>query len=212
MQITTIGLDLAKNVFQVHAINSASEVVVKKAPRRVQMRRFGTQFHQILAQMLPSTRHLRVSGYRETAVPIMAPLPNSSHRCPGVKRAASGSASADGEAVTAAVSWIHYGCVWQRKSFSTRDRERNHDPVTDLEIGDGAAGLDHHAHGLMAHHIARFHLGHEAPIRCRSEPQMAQAVTLMTTSRGSWIVGSGTVSHLMSSLPCQHSARIAILH
>jgi transposase len=30
MEITTIGLDLAKNVFQVHAINSASEVVVKK--------------------------------------------------------------------------------------------------------------------------------------------------------------------------------------
>ena len=35
MKITTVGLDLAKNVFQVHAINSASEVVVKKTLRRV---------------------------------------------------------------------------------------------------------------------------------------------------------------------------------
>ena len=35
MEITTIGLDLAKTVFQVHAINSASEVVVKKTLRRV---------------------------------------------------------------------------------------------------------------------------------------------------------------------------------
>ena len=40
MEITTIGLDLAKNVFQVHAINSASNVVVKKTLRRSQMRRF----------------------------------------------------------------------------------------------------------------------------------------------------------------------------
>jgi len=35
IQITTIDLDLAKNVFQVHGINSASKVVVKKTLRRV---------------------------------------------------------------------------------------------------------------------------------------------------------------------------------
>ena len=40
MEITTIGLDLAKNVFQVHGINSAGKAVVKKALRRSQMRRF----------------------------------------------------------------------------------------------------------------------------------------------------------------------------
>jgi transposase len=40
MEITTIGLDLAKNVFQVHAINGASNVVVKKTLRRSQMRGF----------------------------------------------------------------------------------------------------------------------------------------------------------------------------
>ncbi len=37
MKITTIGLDLAKNVFQVHGINEAGEVVVAKALRRRQM-------------------------------------------------------------------------------------------------------------------------------------------------------------------------------
>jgi transposase len=30
MQITTIGLDIAKNVFQVHGIDAAERVVVKK--------------------------------------------------------------------------------------------------------------------------------------------------------------------------------------
>ena len=40
MEITTIGLDLAKNVFQVHGINSAGKVVVKKTLRRSQMRGF----------------------------------------------------------------------------------------------------------------------------------------------------------------------------
>jgi transposase len=37
MEITTIGLDLAKSVFQVHAINDAGEVVVRKALRRSQV-------------------------------------------------------------------------------------------------------------------------------------------------------------------------------
>ena len=48
MEITTIGLDLAKTVFQVHGINSASEVVVKKTLRRVQMRRFFEQLDPCL--------------------------------------------------------------------------------------------------------------------------------------------------------------------
>ena len=40
MEITTIGLDLAKNVYQVHAINGVGEVVVRKTLRRVQVLRF----------------------------------------------------------------------------------------------------------------------------------------------------------------------------
>src|SRR4051812_16309178 len=42
--------------------------------------------------------------------------------------------------------------------------------------------------------------------RCRSEPQIAQLVTLMTASRGSSMPGSETVSQRTSSLPCQTSA------
>src|SRR5450631_278534 len=37
MQITTIGLDLAKNVFQVHGVDAAGQAVVRKSLRRSQM-------------------------------------------------------------------------------------------------------------------------------------------------------------------------------
>ena len=37
MQITTIGLDIAKNVFQVHGIDAAEKVVVRKQVRRSQV-------------------------------------------------------------------------------------------------------------------------------------------------------------------------------
>ena len=40
MKITTIGVDLAKNVFQVHAIDDAGEVIVRRSLRRRQMMPF----------------------------------------------------------------------------------------------------------------------------------------------------------------------------
>ena len=40
MQATTIGLDIAKNVFQVHGIDAAEKVVVRKQLRRSQMLTF----------------------------------------------------------------------------------------------------------------------------------------------------------------------------
>jgi hypothetical protein len=40
VQITTIGLDIAKNVFQVHGIDAAEKVVVRKQLRRGQMLAF----------------------------------------------------------------------------------------------------------------------------------------------------------------------------
>jgi len=43
MEITTIGLDLAKSVYQVHAINDAGEVVVRRTLRRAQVLRFFEQ-------------------------------------------------------------------------------------------------------------------------------------------------------------------------
>ena len=40
MQITTIGLDIAKNVFQVHGIDAAEKVVVRRRLRRRQVLEF----------------------------------------------------------------------------------------------------------------------------------------------------------------------------
>ena len=37
MQVTTVGLDLAKRVLQVHAVDAAGRVVVRKALRRAQV-------------------------------------------------------------------------------------------------------------------------------------------------------------------------------
>jgi len=48
MEVSTVGLDLAKNVFQVHAINSAGAVVVRKTLRRAQIHRFFEQLDPCL--------------------------------------------------------------------------------------------------------------------------------------------------------------------
>jgi transposase len=48
MEITTIGLDLAKNVFQVHGINGVGEVVVRKTLRRAQMIQYFTRLDPCL--------------------------------------------------------------------------------------------------------------------------------------------------------------------
>lgn len=37
MNITRIGVDLAKNIFQVHGVNRQGEMVVRKQLRRTQM-------------------------------------------------------------------------------------------------------------------------------------------------------------------------------
>jgi transposase len=39
-KVTTIGLNLAKNVFQVHGIDAAGQVLVRKQLRRADVRRF----------------------------------------------------------------------------------------------------------------------------------------------------------------------------
>ncbi len=40
MKITTVGLDLAKNVFQVHGIDDTGKVIVRRTLRRRQMMPF----------------------------------------------------------------------------------------------------------------------------------------------------------------------------
>jgi transposase len=51
MQITTLGLDIAKNVFQVHGIDAAEKVVVRKQLRRGQVLKFFTSLSPCLVGM-----------------------------------------------------------------------------------------------------------------------------------------------------------------
>ncbi len=40
MKVTTVGIDLAKNLFQVHGVNEFGKVVIKKQIRRDQLAEF----------------------------------------------------------------------------------------------------------------------------------------------------------------------------
>lgn len=51
MEISTIGLDLAKSIFQVHAINETGDVVVRKALRRSQVLPFFAKLPRCLVGM-----------------------------------------------------------------------------------------------------------------------------------------------------------------
>ena len=51
VQITTIGLDIAKNVFQVHGIDAAEKVVVRKQLRRGQVMKFFASLQPCLVGM-----------------------------------------------------------------------------------------------------------------------------------------------------------------
>ena len=51
MDVTTIGIDLAKHVFQVHAVDAAGKVIVRKALRRAQVLPFFTKLSPCLVGM-----------------------------------------------------------------------------------------------------------------------------------------------------------------
>src|SRR5262245_51706464 len=51
MQITTIGFDLAKNVFQVHGIDTTEKVIVRKPLRRGQVIKFFAELSPCLVGM-----------------------------------------------------------------------------------------------------------------------------------------------------------------
>ncbi len=50
-EVVTVGLDLAKNVFQVHAIGSDGEVLVRRKLRRAEVIRFFTDLPACLVGM-----------------------------------------------------------------------------------------------------------------------------------------------------------------
>jgi transposase len=51
MEITTVGIDLAKSIFQVHAVDAAGHVVVRKALRRAQVTPFFVKLPRYLVGM-----------------------------------------------------------------------------------------------------------------------------------------------------------------
>ena len=51
MQITTIGLDLAKSIFQVHGVDATGQAVVRKSLRRSQMLPFFARLPPCLVGM-----------------------------------------------------------------------------------------------------------------------------------------------------------------
>jgi transposase len=74
-QITTIGLDIAKNVFQVHGIDAAENVVVRKQLRRGQVLKFFEALAPCLIGMEACAtahywaRELRKLGHRVRLMP-----------------------------------------------------------------------------------------------------------------------------------------------
>ena len=75
MQITTIGLDLAKSVFQVHGVDAAGQVVVRKSLRRSQMLPFFAKIPSCLvgieawASSHHWSRELRALGHNVRLMP-----------------------------------------------------------------------------------------------------------------------------------------------
>ena len=51
MKITTVGIDLAKNVFQVHGVNECGKTMLKKQLKREQMMLFFTNLPPCLIGM-----------------------------------------------------------------------------------------------------------------------------------------------------------------
>src|SRR5476649_2956845 len=85
MEVGTIGLDLTKNVFHVDAIGTAGEVVVKKALRRAQMRRFFEQLDPYLAGIEAcGTSHYRAREISKFAQEVH--LMSAAYLKPYVKR------------------------------------------------------------------------------------------------------------------------------
>jgi hypothetical protein len=63
MKIAAIGLDLAKRVSQVHAVNGAGEAAVRKTPRREQMLGFFAMLDRF-ARSRQTNRRARSSSRR----------------------------------------------------------------------------------------------------------------------------------------------------
>ena len=92
MQVATIGLDIAKNVFQVHGIDAAEKVIVRKQLERIPVMwkhslHVGRNWHScglnlaVTPDSTASTTHLRNSkehGFGIDPLPKIEPIPSDS--------------------------------------------------------------------------------------------------------------------------------------
>jgi transposase len=81
MKITTIGLDLAKQVFQIHGVNEAGDVVVKRRLRRAQVITYFASLPACLIGMEACAtahfwaRELRALGHEVRLMPLRSARP-----------------------------------------------------------------------------------------------------------------------------------------
>jgi transposase len=132
MKITTIGLDLAKSIFQVHGIDATGQVVVRKSLRRAQMLPFFAKLPSCLVGIEACgtshhwARELIKLGHE---VRLMPPA----YVKPYVKRGKSDAADAEAvcEAVTRPTMRAAGGAVDAPHARSTRQAahaDSQHDP------------------------------------------------------------------------------------
>lgn len=62
--VSTIGLDLAKSVFQVHGVDAAGQVVMRRQLRRRHVLSFFQNLPPCQSRMTPSRHRLSVGVYR----------------------------------------------------------------------------------------------------------------------------------------------------
>jgi len=76
MEITTVGIDLAKSIFQVHAVDAVGHVVVRKALRRAQVVPFFAKLPRCSVDFSGTNRMLgRVTAPQMAAASFASVLP-----------------------------------------------------------------------------------------------------------------------------------------
>jgi hypothetical protein len=68
--VTTIGLDIAKSVFQVHGIDAQGKVVIRRHLRRRDVLAFFQKLHLVLLVSRPAPHHIiGRANYKRSGIP-----------------------------------------------------------------------------------------------------------------------------------------------
>ena len=92
-------------------------------------------------------------------------------------------------------------------ALAADDREGDHDAVADLELLVVAADLDHLAHGLVAHDVARLHAGHEAvvEVQVRAADRAARHLDDGVAGVLDLRIGHRVVADVLFAVPAQRA-------